>query len=176
MGKAREVTDGGEGAGWSPWQPLAGVGVLSDAVLAEILDGGQTFRWNRTPDGSWLGVWSNCVARVRLAPNGQLEWTAPAPLAARVAGALPDYFAVGRDSTAAIDSLPWRSDAHLQKCLCEFRGLRILKQPLGETLLGFLCSATKQIVQIKQMLALLAGRQLRNIVTRSGKPQEGDKP
>jgi N-glycosylase/DNA lyase len=36
--------------------------------------------------------------------------------------------------------------------------LRILRQPFGETLLGFLCSATKQIVQIKQMLALLAER------------------
>jgi N-glycosylase/DNA lyase len=37
-------------------------------------------------------------------------------------------------------------------------GLRLLRQPLPEVLLGFLCSATKQIVQIKQMLALLAER------------------
>jgi N-glycosylase/DNA lyase len=158
VGKAREVTDGGEGAGWSSWQPLAGVGVLSDAVLVELLDGGQAFRWNRAPDGCWLGVWSDCVARVRLARDGTPEWAAPAPLVARVARALPDYFATGRDPNAAADSLPWRSDAHLQRCLGEFRGLRILKQPFGETLLGFLCSATKQIVQIKQMLALLAER------------------
>ncbi|MES1167043.1 MAG: DNA-binding protein, partial [Pseudomonadota bacterium] len=34
----------------------------------------------------------------------------------------------------------------------------------GETLLGFLCSATKQIVQIKQMLALLAARHGMEIV------------
>ena len=33
-----------------------------------------------------------------------------------------------------------------------------LRQPFGETLLAFLCSATKQIVQIKQMLALVAER------------------
>jgi N-glycosylase/DNA lyase len=33
-----------------------------------------------------------------------------------------------------------------------------MRRPFGETLLGFLCSATKQIVQIKQMLALLAER------------------
>jgi N-glycosylase/DNA lyase len=50
------------------------------------------------------------------------------------------------------------SDAHLARCLSVYRGLRILRQPLGETLLGFLCSATKQIVQIKQMVALLAER------------------
>ncbi len=157
------MTGDGEDADWSPWQPLAGVGVLSDAVLAEILDGGQAFRWNRAPDGSWLGVWLDCVGRVRLARDGTPEWTAPAPLVARVARALPEYFAIGRDSTAAADSLPWRSDAHLQRCLGEFRSLRILKQPFGETLLGFLCSATKQIVQIKQMLALLAERHGREI-------------
>jgi N-glycosylase/DNA lyase len=39
-----------------------------------------------------------------------------------------------------------------------FPGLRILRQPFGETLLGFVCSATKQIPQIKQMQALLATR------------------
>lgn len=44
------------------------------------------------------------------------------------------------------------------RCIDSFPGLRILRQPFGETLLGFLCSATKQIVQIKQMVALLAER------------------
>ena len=39
-----------------------------------------------------------------------------------------------------------------------FPSLRILGQPHAETLLGFLCSATKQIVQIKEMLALLRDR------------------
>jgi N-glycosylase/DNA lyase len=56
------------------------------------------------------------------------------------------------------DALPWRSDPHLAQCLRAFPDLRILRQPFGETLLGFLCSATKQIVQIKQMVALLAER------------------
>src|SRR5438094_658359 len=37
-------------------------------------------------------------------------------------------------------------------------GLPVLRQPFGEPPLGFLCTATKQIVQIKQMLALLAER------------------
>jgi N-glycosylase/DNA lyase len=75
-----------------------------------------------------------------------------------VAQALPAYFGCDRDFAVLADSLPWRSDAHLARCLREFPGLRILRQPFGETLLGFLCSATKQIIQIKQMLALLAER------------------
>mgnify|MGYP003313890792 CR=1 FL=1 len=39
-----------------------------------------------------------------------------------------------------------------------FPKLRILRQPVEEALLGFLCSATKQIVQIKEMLDLLRQR------------------
>jgi N-glycosylase/DNA lyase len=57
-----------------------------------------------------------------------------------------------------MDALPWRSDPPLAACLNAWSGLRLLRQPFGETLLCFLCSATKQIVQIKQMAELLAAR------------------
>jgi len=127
-------------------------------MLTEIVDGGQAFRWHRQPDGAWLGVWSDCVACLRLDSAGGLEWSAPASLAQHVATALPAYFNTSVDYAALVDALPWRSDAHLAACLAALPGLRILRQPFGETLLGFLCSATKQIVQIKQMLALLAAR------------------
>jgi N-glycosylase/DNA lyase len=87
-----------------------------------------------------------------------LQWRAPAKLEPTVATALPRYLGLDRDWAALTDSLPWRSDAHLATCLAVYPELRILRQPFGETLLGFLCSATKQIVQIKQMCALLADR------------------
>ena len=143
---------------WSPWRPLAEVPPLPAAVLAETLDGGQAFRWQGGADGTWLGVWSDNLARLRQDAAGQIEWSAPAPLAAPVISALPGYFAADRDFAALADSLPWRSDPHLARAIAAFPGLRLLRQPFGETLLGFLCSATKQIVQIKQMLALLAER------------------
>ncbi|MBI5770066.1 MAG: DNA-binding protein [Verrucomicrobia bacterium] len=143
---------------WSTWQPLAGLPPFSAATLAETLDGGQAFRWHAQPDATWLGGWSDHLTRLRLSASGQPEWSAPAALAPRVAAALPRYFALDRDFAALADALPWRSDAHLARCLTAFPGLRLLRQPFGETLLGFLCSATKQIVQIKQMLALLAER------------------
>jgi N-glycosylase/DNA lyase len=154
VGKAREVS----ASGWSAWQPLAGSPALAPAIIAETLDGGQAFRWNRWADGSWFGVWGDCAVQLHLGDAGRVAWSAPAPLAARVAAELPRYLALDRDFAALADSLPWRSDAHLAQCLAAFPGLRILRQPFGETLLGFLCSATKQIVQIKQMLALLAER------------------
>ncbi|HXA15117.1 MAG TPA: DNA glycosylase [Opitutaceae bacterium] len=142
---------------WSGWQPLALTPTPDAATLAEILDGGQAFRWHAQPDGTWRGAWAGCTAELRLA-DGQLNWRAPRTIAARTGPALHDYFAADRDWLALADMLPWRSDAHLARCLAAFPGLRILRQPLGETLLHFLCSATKQIVQIKQMSALLAER------------------
>jgi N-glycosylase/DNA lyase len=136
---------------------------MPDAVLTETVDGGQAFRWNRQPDGTWLGIWSEYVVRLRLAAGGSVEWCAPTARANATLPALARYLALDRDFVALADSLPWRSDPHLARCLEAFPGLRILRQPFGETLLGFLCSATKQIVQIKQMLALLAERHGRPI-------------
>jgi N-glycosylase/DNA lyase len=172
VGKTREVKTMGAGTawqsaalqasfesiGWSGWQAIPGLPPLSAEVLAETLDGGQAFRWHRQVDGTWLGMWSDNIVRLRLAADQHLEWCAPASAAKSTARSLARYLALNSDFGALTDTLPWRSDPHLAKCIVTFSGLRILRQPFGETLLGFLCSATKQIVQIKQMLALLAAR------------------
>ena len=153
---------------WSDWQPLPGWSP-SPETLAETLDGGQSFRWSSVSTSTtvadlevgdhriWTGAWSDCIAQLRL-NVGALEWRAPLSLQKNVAVALPHYLGLDRDWAALTDALPWRSDAHLAQCLAAFPNLRLLRQPFGETLLGFLCSATKQIVQIKQMCALLATR------------------
>ena len=143
--------------GWSAWQPLALRVPPATAVLAETLDGGQAFRW-RSHNGVWHGQFGGSVVRLLLDADGDLRWSAPAALAVSTGPALAHYFDTARDPQELADSLPWRSDPHLAACIAAFPGLRILRQPFGETLLGFLCSATKQIVQIKQMLALLAER------------------
>ena len=136
----------------------------------------------------WTGIWSDKVAQLRLvdsrleplkpaprlsaelsggvrpppgpAPSclGGVQWRAPPAVQSTVASALPRYLVLDADWAALTDSLPWRSDPHLAQCIAAFPGLRLLRQPFGEPLLGFLCSATKQIVQIKQMVALLARR------------------
>lgn len=154
-------------AAWLPWQnvpllpPLPLAHPLTPAVLAEWLDGGQAFRWHRRPDESFEGGWAGHHVRVRLANDapGGLEFTLPALVNESVreasTAALRLYLA---GPEADEDALPWRSDTHLAACMAACPGLRILRQPFGETLLGFVCSATKQIVQIKQMMALLASR------------------
>jgi N-glycosylase/DNA lyase len=143
---------------WSGWHPLPSTALPRRAsVLAETLDGGQAFRWHHQSDGTWRGIWSQCVAELRLKDH-RLSWRAPEETLAATRRDLPRYLALEQDYVELADALPGRSDAHLANCLRAFPALRLLRQPFGETLLGFLCSATKQIVQIKQMLALLAER------------------
>ncbi len=102
----------------------------------------------------WSGIWQDNVVQLRLHADS-LEWRG---LPGASESALTRYLGLDTDWAALTDSLPWRSDPHLAQCIAAYPGLRILRQPFGETLLGFLCSATKQIVQIKQMCALLAER------------------
>jgi N-glycosylase/DNA lyase len=141
----------------SDWRPLAGW-KPSPTVLTEVLDGGQSVRWRHddaggaaTPPRIWTGIWLDNAVQLRRSHDA-LHWHGADETAVH------RYLALGTDWAALTDSLPWRSDAHLARCIAAFPDLRILRQPFGETLLGFLCSATKQIVQIKQMVALLAER------------------
>ena len=142
---------------WSDFQPLIDAPALTTATLAELLDGGQAFRWRQETPEIWLGQWSDCIVRLKTDHQGRLSWSAPKPVADRASHVLSEYL-FGHNTNTMLDALPWRSDPHLARCLAAFPGLTILLQPFGETLLGFLCSATKQIVQIKQMIALIAER------------------
>ena len=152
---------------WSAWQPL---GLrLSAAVLAETLDGGQSFRWSCDDAGVWTGVWSEHIAQLTLDPQGELLGRMPCGSPGGMAP-LRHYLRLDTDFAALADQLPWRSDPHLAACLAAFPGLRLPRQPFGETLLCFLCSATKQIVQIKQMVALLAQNHGAVINCRAGSP------
>jgi N-glycosylase/DNA lyase len=149
---------------WTEWKPVSGENRFPESSLAETLDGGQAFRWKRQEDASWVGVWGCCVCRLRLDKAERLWWSAPSPIASTVGGALASYLGTAEDIRQRRNLLPWRSDPHLARCMQAFPKLRILRQPFGETLLAFLCSATKQIVQIKQMCENLATRLGREIV------------
>ncbi len=150
--------------GWQPWRavpPLPHPPPATPAGVAEWIDGGQAFRWRRENEREWSGSWSGWRVRLRLSPSGTLDYAATAGADSAATGAaLRDYLA---GPPANPDALPWRSDAHLAACRAEFPGLGILRQPFGETLLGFVCSATKQIVQIKAMMEALAARHGREI-------------
>ena len=143
---------------WSTWQALQPPIEFTGNSLAETLAGGQSFRWHELEIGTWLGQWASCIARVRLNARSQLEWSAPVKLHSQVKRELPGYFASSFDFAGACRKLPWRSDRALASTLRKCKGLRILRQPLDETLLTFICSSNKQIVQIRQICNLLAQR------------------
>ncbi|MDP0500205.1 MAG: DNA glycosylase [Verrucomicrobiota bacterium JB022] len=137
------------------WQPLPQSPAFEPAVWAETLDGGQAFRWNRLPDGhAWRGIWSQHAVELRLDPAAKVEWRALTP--ATTAADIASYLALDVDFAAMADALPWRSDPVLAAAKARWPGLRLLRQPLGEALLGFQCSATKRIPQIKLGLDAIA--------------------
>ena len=127
--------------------------------LAECLDGGQSFRWFFAPDRStFVGSWDHWRVMLRL--DAGLLQAAYADGVDPTVGeaALRHYLALDPPMEGARDALPWRSDPILREAHEAFPRLRILRQPPGEALLSFLCSATKQIPQIKEGLDQLARR------------------
>ncbi|MDG2166843.1 MAG: DNA glycosylase [Opitutales bacterium] len=142
---------------WSPWQ------IYTDwqpdlNSFKETLDGGQAFCWNSIDEYSYQGVVLNFPLRLRWLENKQVEWSCIPGQNEGAEKLLSTYLGTNKDYRAYYDTLPWRSDSHLKRCIEAYPDLRILGQPDGETLLGFLCSATKQIVQIKEMIQLVRSR------------------
>lgn len=155
----RKATSGASsGSGpipFSPWHIWHEAPAFSPVAFYETLEGGQAFRWNQI--GDFLeGRWSGHVVRLR--QEGQLlHWSAPQDHDPKILlEALGRYFALAIDFSNLTDALPWRSDPVLRTAVHAFPGLRILRQPLDETLFGFLCSSTKQIRQIKGICEAVA--------------------
>ncbi len=144
--------------GWTRWKTLERSTPFTPCSLAETLDGGQAFRWKHSKTGEWTGIWGQSLAKVRLTNNGDLQWKCPSALEKNTTPEIRRYLGADQDYEQLIDELPWRSDEVFRSALETWCGLRILRQPLSETLFCFLCSSNKQIVQIKQICETAARR------------------
>ena len=144
---------------WTPWQPLDPSITFTETDLKETLDGGQAFRWKALAfqeETIWEGIWEQNLAQLRKESNNRISARFPSSKSKGMIASLESYLGVAVNWGELRDQLPWRSDQHLKRCIQKFPTLRLLSQPFGETLLAFLCSATKQIPQIKVMCAHLA--------------------
>lgn len=141
-------------AGWSDWRPLRLAQAIPAAGLREQLDGGQAFRWNEVAPGEWVGVFDRVVAGVRVGSDG-VEGRVRGPVEIGLEALRAYLDADGAQAALAAD-LPWRSDAVLAEAMRLHPGLRILRQPPRDALIGFLCSSNKRILQIREMVARLA--------------------
>lgn len=136
-----------------PWEILPGTYLFDNRTLAETLVGGQAFRWYHEPEEDcWLGIWERHVVRLKLGKTASL-------LVQRLTGTpfevIIDYLGTDR-LDALIAALPCNADPVLEGLRQRWGGLSILRQPPGETLLAFICSSNKQILQIRTMLHNLA--------------------
>jgi N-glycosylase/DNA lyase len=120
--------------------------------LALTLASGQAFRWRRNGD-AWEGVIGSRWVRLRQEPgcilaetSGQGEdwqW-------------LRHYLQTEVDLERILAAFP--DDPPMREAVAACRGLRLLRQEPWECLASFICSSTKQIVQIEQIVALLCQR------------------
>jgi len=126
---------------------------VRDYDLALTLDSGQTFRWTETPVG-WEGVISGRWIRLRQ--------VSPQLIRASLSDAdddwswLKDYLQLDFPYHEMLENFP--ADPHLSRAIEACSGLRLLRQDPWETLASFICSSTKQIVQIRQIVELLSRR------------------
>jgi N-glycosylase/DNA lyase len=125
---------------------------VRDYDLAATLDSGQAFRWRE--DGSaWTGVIGKHWVRLTQTRDGIRAETAMPVADWRW---LRDYLQTEINLAAVLKTFP--EDKPMQTAVAACHGLRILRQDPWECLASFILSSTKQIVQIRQIIALLCER------------------
>ncbi len=125
---------------------------VRDYDLAATLDSGQVFRWQR--DGNiWNGVLGKHFLQLAQTRDG-IHVRAAAPVADWQF--LRDFLQIETDLAAILKTFP--DDEPMRAAVKACRGLRLLRQDPWECLASFILSSTKQIVQIRQIVALLAGK------------------
>lgn len=138
------------------WERLSSDHPFCRETLRETLLGGQAFRWYSLPaEKAYIGVWGAHVAGVRIGRDESLE-VASVGDTTRMAK-IRDYLSLERHLEWTTQ-LPVRSDPVVAQLAARWKGVLILQQPRWETLLAFICSANKQIPQIRGMLESLARR------------------
>lgn len=125
---------------------------IRDYDLAATLDSGQAFRWYFV-DGGWNGIVAGRWVRLRAD-----AFSITAQTAELIAdwSWLKDYLQSDLDLNAVLQTFP--EDEPMRNATLACRGLRLLRQEPWECLASFILSSTKQIVQIRQIVALLCER------------------
>ena len=125
---------------------------VRDYDLAATLDSGQSFRWQPCND-SWVGVIGQRWVRLTQMRDGiRAESAGPAADWQW----LRDYLQTETDLAAVLKTFP--DDAPMRDAVAACHDLRVLRQDPWECLASFILSSTKQIVQIRQIVALLCER------------------
>lgn len=120
-----------------------------DYDLAATLDSGQVFRWRQRGD-SWVGIIGKNRVWLRQENDG-IRAEAEAPV--ENWDWLHEFLQTDIELEKILSTFP--DDGPMNNAVAACHGLRILRQKPWECLASFILSATKQIVQIRQIVAEL---------------------
>ncbi len=125
---------------------------VRDYDLAATLDSGQVFRWQKI-ENSWHGVIGKNFVQLTQTKTG-IHAVTTAPV--EDWNFLRHFLQIETDLAAILKTFP--DDEPMRAAVAACRGLRLLRQDPWECLASFILSSTKQIVQIRQIVALLCER------------------
>lgn len=117
--------------------------------LSMTLGSGQTFRWRRNGE-AWEGIVGRRWVRLRQDSEAIYAETVTAEDDRTWLG---HYLQADVDLESILAAFP--DDEPMRTAVAACRGLRLLRQEPWECLASFICSSTKQIVQIEQIVDLL---------------------
>ncbi len=121
----------------------------------ETIDGGQAFSWQSDSDKSFVGIFGKNIARLSL-ENDKVFYQAPSSYKNEsLKDNLLHYLDAHKDYSNIRKNLYALGDKTLSEQLDKHPSLRILNQNINECIVGFICSSSKRIVQIKQCVAML---------------------
>ena len=117
-----------------------------------IFECGQCFRWNKDDDGSYIGVFSNNVMRVKkqgndIIFNGVVDGD--------IKKVCEEYFDLNRDYENIKLNLS-KIDENMAESIKFGSGIRLLNQDLWETIISFIISANNNIPRIKGIIDRLS--------------------
>jgi N-glycosylase/DNA lyase len=130
---------------------------VSDFNLARTLECGQAFRWKRAADCWFEGIVGKTVWRLRQPSPQELDWDVVSPFTHRPSPiAAHSYLALDVTLSDILATFP--NDPLLRQAVKDHHGLRVIRQEPWECLASFIASSSKQIVQIRQIVAELSRR------------------
>jgi N-glycosylase/DNA lyase len=137
---------------WRMTQPFQKTFTVRNYNLDATLSSGQAFRWSLGPSG-WTGAVCERWVRLKASESAIFAETTTHPGDWRW---LSHYLQLDVNLEAVVGSFPDHSAMRAAVRGCP--GLRLLRQDPWQCLASFILSSTKQIVQIQQIIALLADR------------------
>ncbi len=123
---------------------------VDDYDLDATLGGGQAFGWARVGAG-WEGIVAGRWVRIEADAGA---WTLATTRPERDWAWLDHYLGLDEDMASVLATFP--DDAPMREAVAACHGLRLLRQDPWECLAGFICSTTKRVVQIQEMVRLLS--------------------